>query len=293
MVHLQVLAVLVLANQLRDLGGGEVTRLGSLGASRKTNVQLSVLAGLVVDVLDPLVKVDAGGALGDAAGVVVELDEDLVELRLSHDRVHLEVCGIQRALGRCREDHVGLGIPDEASELVDHGNVGLLVAELGLNVEIETVDSHFAERTRALVATLLGSEDIKHLLAKAYASFLGRDGVVALGSHLTTNGEVDLLAKRLAHLDVRLDVVAFSKKLGRDLALAGLLLEDGGITVGTEVGSREAHTVLGGVVHEGEGDIVDAGGLAVLAKSVGFTAAEGGLSLRVMVSRLLSGIHEI
>lgn len=279
MVHLQVLAVLVLANQVLDLVGADVTRLGSLAASRKANVQLGVLARLVLDVVDPLVKVEAGLARGSTGSVIVELNEDLVKLSLGHDRVHLEVLGIHRTLRRRREGHAALVIPDEASELVNHGNVGLLVLKLGLNVEVETVDRKIAERTRAIVALVLGSEDVIHLLTKLYASIHGGDGVVALGVHLTTDGEVDLLAEVLAHLDVLLHVVAFSKKLSRDDALAGVLLEDGGITVGTEVGSRVAHAVLGGVVDKGESDIVDAVRLAVRAQSVGFTNGKGGLSL--------------
>lgn len=183
-----------------------------------------------------------------------------------------------------REDDVGLVIVDEASELVDHADVGLLVIKLHLDVKVETVDRQLAERTRALEVLVVGSEDIEHLLSKLLALLDSRDGVVAGGCHLATNGEVDFLAERLACLDIVFDEAAGGEQLSRLLVGTGV---DGGSTVGAEVGSRVAVAVLRRVVHKSEGDIVDAGGLAVLAQGVDVTGIVVGLPLNEEVSRLV------
>ena len=225
-----------------------------IGRRGQPDEQRRALGHALRDVAAPLIEVEAAGAtaglvqVGGAGGVVVELDEELVELRGGDHGAHVGLG--DGALRRAGDGVFVLGVRrEEGAQLGDEGGVVLVAAGVGLDVEVEAVDEGLAEGAGPAG---LGDGGVREGVEE-----FGRDALgVALrvdlaGARGAANGDVDLLAGLLAGGDVGLEGGA-----GRAVAELALAAEAAGEAAGGVLGD------------EGQDDDVDAlAGLAVLTEA--------------------------
>ena len=172
---------LVLGNKGSELRGLKVVlsaALGSSGSERRgwdTDEELSGAGGGVGNVGLPVAKVDVGVVDG-AAGVVVELDEEVVELAGGDDAVHVGLW--DWALGSTG-DVVSLRcvLAEVVAELRDHVLV-VVVSGGGLDVEVEAVNSDIAEGTRGAATGRLAVA-VPEVLANGLGLLLRAERVTA------------------------------------------------------------------------------------------------------------------
>lgn len=166
---------------------------GAIGGSRHTDEDLGVGGRGVGNVGDPGVVVD--GPIHGAAGVIVELDPEIVELGVGDNNLHV---GLGNGALRRASDVVGIGgIGSKVgAERADHILI-VLVAAGGLDIEIPTVHEDITEGTGhgAIARVAVG---IPEVLADSLGLLLRLQRVRTNGS---TEGQNNLDAGRLACLD--------------------------------------------------------------------------------------------
>jgi len=200
---------------------GEVAAVGRGGASGKTDVQKSILAGLIVEIVRPVVEVEAT-VLAVTGRVVVELNEQGIELHGINDLLHLEILGVERAFGGSSDEEVAVLTLNEPAQLVDHVRVKVLVVlEVLFDVKIKTIDHNGRcvgdniERARHSAARLLRTKCLPDEVGEIQGVGLSRYIVVGSRLRRATNGQEHLLALRLAVRDIGSDDVAVTQELGR------------------------------------------------------------------------------
>ena len=114
-----------------------VTAASRAGGSGKTNKELGVRAGFVLQILDPSIVVEAFCG-GITARVVVELDEKGIKLGVINEILQFEILGVQGALRGGRDEVVS--VADQLAQLGNHGGITTGVGKVDLDVEIETID---------------------------------------------------------------------------------------------------------------------------------------------------------
>lgn len=203
--------VAVLGNESSKVGGSKIklSTRGSTGGtvlrSRDTEEDLGAGRRGTGDVGDPVVEVGAG--VRGAALVVVELDPEVVELRVGDDFLHVGL-----------RDRALRGTGDVVSVRWILGKVGaeggnhvlvVLVSRVGLQVKVESVDKGVAERTRdgggggaGCVGATVSSPQV---LADGGSLILRAEGVSARSA---TERENDLDAVGLASRDGGSQVIA-------------------------------------------------------------------------------------
>ena len=250
----------VLARERGQGAGLEVVLGAALGAGgahgrrRHADEDLGVSRGRVGDVLLPLVKVD--GAVERAAGVVVELNKEVVELGSSDDLVHV---GLRDGALRSAGDVVGVGRVrgKVGSKLGDHVLV-VLVSTVGLNVKVPAVDKGLAERSRHL-ATSTVSVGIPQILTDGLGLGLRGQSVRSRGA---AERQDDLDAVGLAGVD------------GLGKAIASLALSGGGDGARLSDGAARDSDAVAVLVEERQHNDVDSragravGGQVVVLKDV-------------------------
>lgn len=236
---------LVLVDERGEGAGLEVVLGAALGAGgsqrggRHADEELGVGRGGVGDVGLPVVVVDVG--VDGAAGVVVELDPEVVELRVGDDHVHVRLGdGALRRAG----DVVGVaGVGREVGAQLGDQVLVVLVAAVGLDVKVPAVDEGAAEGTRhAAVARV--AVRIPEVLADGLGLFLRLQRVGA---------------RRAAQRQDHLDAVGLAGVDGLGQVVAVLALTGGGDVAGlTDRAGRDGVAVTP-LVQEGQHDDVDAG----------------------------------
>lgn len=151
----------------------------------------------------PLLEVVlVGGALGaisvDTAVVVVELDPDGVNIDRTVEDVLVSLVGV-RTLGCSSQEEVlatlvGL---NQGPELVGESSH---VLDIGLEVEVESVQGRVTEGTKSIGAFLLGTKGLPHQLGAVFGIGLRLEAAFAVCG--ATNGEKNCLALFLAGRDV-------------------------------------------------------------------------------------------
>lgn len=217
--------------------------------SRDTNEDLSISRGASGNVGLPLVEVD--GAIGAAAGVVVELDKEIVELSLGDDLVHVRLG--DGALRSTSDEVLVGGVGGKVGAKLGNHELVVLVARVGFNVEIPAVDEGLAEGTGHGAVGGRVAVGVPQVLADGLGFLLGSQGVSARSA---AEGHDDLDAVGLAGLNGRGETVAV---LGLAAGADGAGLADGA------GGDRDAVAVL---VKEGKDNHVNAGFLGAVSSEV-------------------------
>lgn len=264
----EVALALEVADDVLGLLRGHVALAAGGGRGEHAEVQLGVLAlAGAADDIEPGIVVD--GVRGLAAGIVVELDEEGVELGGLDELAHLEPLLGGRALRSGRDVVPGV----QLAESVDEADPGLLVGVLVLYIDVETVDAEavvgtVVEGARASVACAVRAEKVVQVIGELDTSRLILEivGARAAAPALATDGEDNPLALALAVTDVLLDQVAVEEE--RSLRAVGLDVVDAGTAVTSKVCAGKAVAVLRGLVDEGECDGLDAGVVTVLAEAI-------------------------
>lgn len=237
---------------LNLLRGDIVAREGSGAGSRKTNVELGLLVGAVLDDIDPLGVVEADGAVGKVGGStgrgVVELNPEEIKDRVGDSVAELGIG--DGALGGTG-DVVGLiGSGVVLAHTVDESSPAN--AAIGLDIDVKSVNNDALERTGVKVgeqgkgpgkgglAGVVRTERVPEEVGEPLGNFITGEGLAS--GRATANGEEDLLASGLALGDILPDLVATRQERG--------VREEGSITLVGKVGAGEVTDGLGVLIDE-------------------------------------------
>lgn len=197
----------VLTNNLGQSSRLEVvlgTRLSTGSTERRSgnaNEDLGISRGASGNVGLPLVEID--GAIGAAAGVVVELDKEVVELGLGDDLVHVRLGN--GALRSTSDEVLVGGVGGKVGSKLSNHELVVLVTRVGLNVEVPAIDEGLAEGTGHGAVGGRVAVGVPQVLADGLGFLLGSQGVSARSA---AEGHDDLDAVGLAGLNGRGEVVA-------------------------------------------------------------------------------------
>lgn len=194
------------------------------------------------------------------------------------DLLHLETLGARsnEALGRGgNQVLLGLVTVIQLAHASDELDISILVGSPLFDVQVEAVDDNLGlgcvlviEGSRLGICRLVRSKRSPHPFSKLFTSLrVGQRVVNSCPCRVATDREEHLLAPELAVGDIKRDLVAVGEKL-RVLAIH---LVHSRVAVGTEVGSGVAgarRVLLGGRDDEGDGDVLEAGGVAVGPQTV-------------------------